>query len=69
MRTETRKADPTAARLARWLEPLPGPLRRSLTFDSGTEFALCHRLPLVTYFCDPQAPWQNGGVENGMERL
>jgi len=39
----------------------------------GTEFALHHRLrqPLgiQTYFCDPYAPWQKGGVENAIGRL
>jgi IS30 family transposase len=68
-RTESRKAPLTAARLAQLLEPLPPELRRSLTFDNGTEFAEHHRLGLPTFFCDPHAPWQKGGVENAIGRV
>ncbi len=55
------------------LAPLPADLRRSITFDNGTEFAYHHTLrqPLgiQTYFCDPYSPWQKGGVENAIGRL
>ena len=41
--------------------------------DNGTEFAEHHRLRekpgLQTFFCDPHAPWQKGGVENAIARL
>lgn len=60
-------AAPVADQLARWLEPLPPALRRSIAFDNGTEFAEHHRLNpfgLPTFFCDVRAPWQKGGVEN-----
>ena len=50
-------------------EPLPKRLRRSLTFDNGTEFAEHHRLRIKTFFCDPHAPWQKGGVENAVGRI
>lgn len=36
----------------------------SVTFDNGSEFAEHHTLGIPTYFCDPGAPWQKGGVEN-----
>lgn len=53
--------------------PLPASLRRSLTFDNGTEFALHYRLGehlrLDTFFCDPHAPWQKGGIENAIGRM
>ena len=40
-----RKADRTARRLARQLGRLPQPLRKTISFDNGTEFALeYHRL-------------------------
>jgi IS30 family transposase len=72
-KTPTRQAEPTAAQLAQLLEPLPPDLRRTLTFDNGTEFAahwrLASQLGLKTYFCDPHAPWQKGGVENAIGRL
>ena len=47
---------------------LPDQLRRSLTWDQGTEMArhadlrIEHDLPV--YFCDPQSPWQRGTNEN-----
>ena len=49
------------------------PLRRSITFDRGTEFAafatLRNRLGITSYFCLPSAPWQKGGVENCNGRI
>jgi transposase, IS30 family len=53
---------------------LPQALRRTLTFDNGTEFAEHHRLnqkpfSLATFFCDPHSPWQKGGVENAIGRF
>lgn len=68
-----RKAERTARRLATLLKPIPMPLRKTLTIDNGTEFALHYRLTeqlaLQTYFCDPHSPWQKGGVENTIGRL
>lgn len=68
-----RQAEPTAQRLADLLAPLPPDLRKTLTFDNGTEFAahwkLGETLGLKTYFCDPHSPWQKGGVENAIGRL
>jgi IS30 family transposase len=73
IRTPNRKAQPTAMSLAKMLRPLPKNLRRSLTFDNGTEFAEHHRLKgkigLQTFFCDPHAPWQKGGIENAIGRV
>jgi IS30 family transposase len=69
IKTDTRKAEPTARLLGQWLDPLPALLKRSLTFDNGTEFAEHHRLEIPTFFCDPHAPWQKGGVENAIGRL
>jgi IS30 family transposase len=73
IRTTNRQAKPTAAALAKLLRPLPKAMRRSLTFDNGTEFAEHHRLNrkpgLQTFFCDPHAPWQKGGVENAIGRM
>jgi transposase, IS30 family len=69
----TKRAASVANRLLAWLRPLPPALRRSVTFDNGTEFAQHHRLNAKlqtrTYFCDPHSPWQKGGVENAIGRL
>jgi IS30 family transposase len=67
--TPTRKAKPTANTLGKLLGPLPGALKQSLVFDNGTEFAEHYRIGLPTYFCDPHAPWQKGGVENAIGRI
>jgi IS30 family transposase len=72
-RQPVKRAASVVARLARWLAPLPARLRKSMTFDNGTEFALHHRLGsslgVETFFCDPHSPWQKGGVENAIGRL
>jgi IS30 family transposase len=74
LKTDNRKAEPTANLLRQLLEPLPPELRRTLTFDNGTEFAEHFKLNaeplnLPTYFCDPHSPWQKGGIENAIGRF
>ncbi|WP_029922358.1 IS30 family transposase [Nevskia soli] len=73
VRQAGKAAAPVACAIQDLLAPLPAALRRTLTFDNGTEFALHHTLrkPLgiETFFCDPHAPWQKGGVENAIGRL
>jgi IS30 family transposase len=72
-----RLPDKTAAgvrlRLSDRLAALPRALRRSLTLDNGTEFALHYKLSCKlgqgTFFCDPHSPWQKGGIENAIGRL
>jgi len=55
-------------RLMAAIEPLPQPARQSITFDRGIEFSGWRRLEneigTNAWFCDPQAPWQKGSVEN-----
>ena len=72
-RRPNKKAQGVADKLAAMLTPLPARLRQTITFDNGTEFAyhdqLRERLGVNTYFCDPHAPWQKGGVENAISRM
>lgn len=60
-------------RLMDVMEPLPQPARKSITFDRGTEFSAWQHmkdgLGADPSFCDPQAPWQKGTVENTNNRL
>lgn len=73
VRQPNKAAAPTAATIHRLLARLPSNLRQTITFDNGTEFAhhtvLRDKLDLQTFFCDPHAPWQKGGIENAIGRL
>jgi IS30 family transposase len=50
------------------MSKLPDHLRRSITWDRGTELAAYERIQLdlgtTVYFCDPHSPWQRGSNEN-----
>ena len=54
--------------IASTITTLPAQLRKSLTWDQGTEMAQHARLRIDTgvqiYFCDPRSPWQRGSNEN-----
>ena len=52
----------------RRLRDIPTSLRKTLTYDQGSEMAqhqtLAKRLRMDIFFCDPHSPWQRGSNEN-----
>jgi IS30 family transposase len=52
----------------RRLRSVPQSLRKTLTYDQGTEMALhqtlAKRLNMRIFFCDPHSPWQRASNEN-----
>ena len=61
-------ADAALEGFTRQMKRLPAALRKSMTYDRGSEMA-CHpelarRLKIDIWFCDPHAPWQRGSNEN-----
>ena len=61
-------ADEVATAMIREMGHLPEHLRRSVTWDRGSELADYARvqtaLDTTLYFCDPHSPWQRGSNEN-----
>jgi IS30 family transposase len=52
----------------RRLKSIPESLRKTMTYDQGSEMALhetlSKRLHMDIFFCDPHSPWQRGTNEN-----
>ena len=52
----------------RRLKSVPASLRKTMTYDQGTEMALhedlAKALKIDIFFCDPHSPWQRGSNEN-----
>ena len=50
------------------LNAIAQPMRKTLTYDRGTEMAYHQQLSantgIAVYFCDPHSPWQRGTNEN-----
>ena len=62
-------ADSVLAALVELLDRVPVPLRRTLTWDQGSEMARHATLAQLTgidvYFAEPHSPWQRPTNENG----
>ena len=67
-KVEAKTAECVEAALRAQILTLPAHLRRSLTWDQGSEMARHVEFRIATdvevYFCDPQSPWQRGSNEN-----
>jgi IS30 family transposase len=68
VKIDQKDAKTVNAALARTIRRLPAELRRSLTWDRGSEMSGHKDLTIATnvqvYFCDPYSPWQRGSNEN-----
>lgn len=64
----SKNAQHVQAKIRRRLKQLNKDLRRTITFDNGTEFARCDRLAkhleMTLYYADPGCPFQRGTNEN-----
>lgn len=67
IKNDSKKAVGVMQKLFNALAAIPQQLRKSVTFDNGTEFTyhqlIRNFLNMATYFCDPHSPWQKGQVE------
>jgi transposase, IS30 family len=65
---EGRTAEHVRRAMTQTIQGLPESLRRSLTWDQGTEMSQHLRFKIDTgvdvFFCDPHSPWQRGSNEN-----
>ena len=61
-------AESVAAAMIKAMAELPEHLRRTITWDRGSEMAnwrdINVELKAPVYFCDPHSPWQRGSNEN-----
>lgn len=69
----SKKSCSTAQAIIDVMKEIPPKARKTLTLDNGGEFAkhteVFKVLGLRSFFCDPYASWQKGGVENTNGRL
>jgi len=69
----SKKSCSTAKAIIDVMKDIPGDARQTLTLDNGGEFAkhstVAKALGIQSFFCDPYASWQKGGVENTNGRL
>jgi transposase, IS30 family len=65
---DSRHPAAVAEEMIKVIKALPDELRRTLTWDQGTEMSHHARISIDAgidiYFCDPHSPWQRGSNEN-----
>src|SRR3954454_14900655 len=68
VKLDTKDSATVVHAIAKQMKKLPLELRRSLTWDRGSEMARHKEFKIATdlqvYFCDPHSPWQRGSNEN-----
>jgi IS30 family transposase len=68
VKIKSKESEQVARALAKQVLKLPATLRRSITWDRGSELAAHKDFSIATdvkvYFCDPHSPWQRGSNEN-----
>jgi len=68
VKLDSKHAEHVAERLAWAMGRIPEALRRTLTWDQGSEMAAHAKFSVATgakvFFCDPHSPWQRGSNEN-----
>ena len=68
VKVTSKETDVVTAAIQKQITRLPTELRKSLTWDRGSElsghkaFTVATDIPV--YFCDPRSPWQRGSNEN-----
>lgn len=65
---DNKESDTVVGKFIHFLKRIPPSLRRSLTYDNGTEMAYHEKIfkevQTKVYFADPHSPWQRGTNEN-----
>jgi transposase, IS30 family len=68
LKIKNKTADASSQALASILSKLPEKLRRTITYDNGSEnvnhLQLNEQLQMRSYFCEPFHSWEKGAVEN-----
>ncbi len=68
IKVEGKETETVTTALAEHVQLLPEVLKRSITWDRGSELANHKAFTIATdvqvYFCDPRSPWQRGTNEN-----
>ena len=68
VKIDNKQTSSVVSALIRQVRQLPVQLRRSLTWDRGSELTNHQDFTVATdvqvYFCDPHSPWQRGSNEN-----